>query len=58
MSPGKISKIFKTLAGYRNRMVHFYHEITTRVMKITLLWLTIFSPKMFHGFVGFGSWAL
>ncbi|MBW1793478.1 MAG: DUF86 domain-containing protein [Deltaproteobacteria bacterium] len=21
---------FKTLAGYRNRMVHFYHEITTK----------------------------
>jgi uncharacterized protein YutE (UPF0331/DUF86 family) len=24
------SVIFKTLAGYRNRMIHFYHEISYR----------------------------
>jgi len=24
------SAIFKTLAGYRNRMIHFYHEISYR----------------------------
>jgi len=26
----KDSAIFKTMAGYRNRMVHFYHEISDR----------------------------
>lgn len=43
MSPGKISRriaadrlawidrmLLKILAGYRNRMVHFYHEITPK----------------------------
>jgi uncharacterized protein YutE (UPF0331/DUF86 family) len=43
MSPGKISRriaadrlawidrmLLKILAGYRNRMVHFYHEVTPR----------------------------
>jgi uncharacterized protein YutE (UPF0331/DUF86 family) len=24
------SVIFKTLAGYRNRMIHFYHEVSYR----------------------------
>ena len=27
---GEESKLFKTLAGYRNRMVHFYHEISDK----------------------------
>jgi len=26
----KASNIFKSLAGYRNRMVHFYHEISDK----------------------------
>ncbi|MBW2333464.1 MAG: DUF86 domain-containing protein, partial [Deltaproteobacteria bacterium] len=26
----KDSAIFKTMAGYRNRMVHFYHEISDK----------------------------
>ena len=49
--PGKLRKLAR--ATWRKAV-----EPTARVMKITLLWLTIFSPKMFHEFIGFGSWAL
>jgi uncharacterized protein YutE (UPF0331/DUF86 family) len=26
----EIARVLKVLAGYRNRMVHFYHEVTSK----------------------------